>query len=48
VVVNSNYARDLGVMPIHESKPESLARYLSYGEVGSLLAAKVRSSLRRS
>jgi len=48
LVVNSNYARDLGVMPIHESKPESLSHYLSYGEVGSLLLAKLRSSMRRS
>jgi len=46
LVVNSNYARDLGVAPLHESKPESLSRYLSYGELGTLLAAKARASLR--
>jgi len=47
LVVNSNYARDLGVTAIHESKPESLSRYLSYGEVGSVIAAKLRSTISR-
>ena len=47
LVVNSNYSRDLGLVSIDESKPEALSRYLSYGEVASLLAAKGRDSLRR-
>ena len=47
LVVNSNYARDLGVMPLHSSKPESLSHYLSYGEVGSVIAAKLRSTISR-
>ena len=45
LVINSNYARDLGVTPIHESKPESLSHYLSYREVGTLLKAKLRASI---
>jgi len=47
VVVNSNYSRDLGVMSAVASKPESLGRYLSYGEVGQLLTAKIRDTYRR-
>ena len=47
LVVNSNYARDRGITPIHASKPASLGHYLSYSEVGSLLLAKVRASMRR-
>lgn len=47
VVVNSNYSRDLGLVAAHEGKPESLAPYLSYGEVGRLIAAKARDTWRR-
>jgi len=47
VVVNSNYSRDLGVMSASSSKPESLSHYLSYGEVGRLLTAKVKDTYRR-
>jgi hypothetical protein len=47
VVVNSNYSRDLGLVSTHEDKPASLAPYLSYGEVGQLIAAKVRDTWRR-
>ena len=47
VVVNSNYSRGMGVVDADASKPESLGRYLSYGEVGQLLAAKARDTLRR-
>jgi hypothetical protein len=48
LVVNSNYSRDLGVMPLHESKPESLSHYLSYQEVAQVIRAKLQSRLRRS
>lgn len=47
LVIQSNFSRDIEVQPIHASKPESLSHYLSYGELGSLTAAKVRASLRR-
>ena len=47
VVVNSNYSRDLGVVDSSASKPETLSRYLSYGEVGQLLASKLRDTFRR-
>ena len=47
VVVNSNYSRDLGVVDSSASKPESLSRYLSYGEVGQLLASKFKDTFRR-
>lgn len=47
LVVNSNYSRDFGLVSIDTSKAESLSQHLSYGEVGSLVAAKVRNSLRR-
>jgi hypothetical protein len=47
LVINSNYARDLGVTPIHESKPDSLSHYLSYGEVAAILKQKVKGSLSR-
>jgi len=47
VVVNSNYSRHLGVMSAAASKPQSLGRYLSYGEVGQLFAAKIRDTYRR-
>ena len=47
VVVNSNYSRDLGVLPRGASKAESLAPYFSYSEAGALLGAKVRDTWRR-
>ena len=47
LVVNSNYARSIGAVAINESKPESLSHYLSYGELASLTAAKLRASARR-
>lgn len=47
MVINSNYARALGVTPIHQSKPESLSHYLSYAEVASVLKEKLRSSVSR-
>ena len=47
LVVNSNYSRDLGLIDADASKPESLSQYLSYGEVGALIAAKAKSTLRR-
>ena len=47
VVVNSNYSRSLGVVEHSDDKVESLVPYLSYGEVGRLLAAKTRDTWRR-
>ena len=47
IVVNSSYSRDLGVMSASESKPESLARYLSYGELAGVLTAKLKDTTRR-
>ena len=47
VVVNSNYARDLGVVKAETSKPDYLARYLSYGEVGQLIASKAKETFQR-
>lgn len=46
-VINSNYARDLGLLALDEAKPEALAPYLSYPEVGRLFMSKIRRSLRR-
>ena len=47
IVVNSNYSRDLGLIPPDASKPEVLSHYLSYGEVAALLSAKARATIRR-
>lgn len=47
IVINSNYSRDLGVMRASATKPESLARYLSYGELVGVLTAKLRDTARR-
>ena len=47
LVVNSNYSRDIGMIPVGADKPEVLSHYLSYGEVGRVLTAKARSSFRR-
>lgn len=47
LVINSNYARDLGVVPAETSKPDYLARYLSYGEVAQLIASKAKDTFQR-
>lgn len=47
LVVNSNYARDVGVVPAETSKPDYLARYLSYGEVAQLIASKAKDTFQR-
>jgi hypothetical protein len=47
LVVNSNYSRDLGVVSADATKPELLSRYLSYGELGSVLTGKIRDTFRR-
>lgn len=47
IVVNSNYSRDLGVVSAAATKPESLARYLSYGELVGVLTAKLRDTAQR-
>lgn len=46
-VINSNYARDMGLLSLDAAKPEALAPYLSYSELARLLISKVRASLRR-
>ena len=47
IVINSSYSRDLGVMTATSSKPESLARYLSYSELAGVLTAKLKDTSRR-
>jgi len=47
LVVNSNYSRDIGMIPAGGTKPEVLSHYLSYGEVGRVLSAKARATFRR-
>ncbi|GDX33125.1 hypothetical protein LBMAG15_20600 [Actinomycetes bacterium] len=47
LVINSNYARDVGVVPAETSKPDYLARYLSYGEVAQLIASKAKDTFQR-
>jgi hypothetical protein len=47
VLVNSNFSRDIGMVDPHASKPESLAPYLSYGEVVKVITEKVRDTARR-
>lgn len=47
-VINSNYARDLGLMSLDAAKPEGLAPYLSYAELTRLFMTKVQNSLRRN
>lgn len=47
VVVNSNYSRDMGTVDVTASKPDLLARYLSYGELGRLVGAKLNETTRR-
>ncbi len=44
VVVNSNYSRGMGMLATSDGKPQSLAPYLSYQELGRLVAAKLRNS----
>lgn len=48
IVVNSNYSRDLGVLPLYESKTQSLSHYLSYQEVAQILKAKVQLRINRN
>jgi hypothetical protein len=47
VVVNSNYSRDMGVLPADAPKPQALAPYLSYVEVAKLIGAKTTDTFRR-
>lgn len=47
VVTNSSYSRDLGLIAPDAPKPQALAPYLSYGEVGKLLMNKAHNSFRR-
>jgi hypothetical protein len=47
LVINSNYSRDLGLVSPDAPKPEALSPYLSYGEVGQLIAAKAKDTFRR-
>lgn len=47
VVVNANFSRALGHMTIDLSKPAVVARALSYGELGSVVSAKVTNTARR-
>lgn len=47
VVANSSYSRNLGLVAADAPKPEALAPYLSYGEVGQLMVAKARDTFRR-
>lgn len=47
VVVNSNYSRSIGAVDAGATKPELLAQYLSYGEVGKVLGAKISETAQR-
>ena len=47
VVVNSSYARELENVSVKDGKAESLAPYLSYGEVSELIAAKIKDTFNR-
>ena len=47
VVINSNFSRDVGMISPHASKPEAIAPYLSYGELGSVTVQKLRDTFRR-
>jgi hypothetical protein len=47
IVMNSSYSRDLGLIDAKASKPDSVARYLSYGELAKVAAAKVQDTARR-
>jgi hypothetical protein len=47
VLINSNFSRDKGVVDPRASKPESLAPYLSYGEMAKVISAKFRDTARR-
>lgn len=46
-VVNSNYARDMGLISLDAGKPQALAPYLSYSELAHLILSKFHASLRR-
>jgi hypothetical protein len=47
IVVNSNYSRTIGTIDAATSKPDLLAQYLSYGELGQVLWAKLGETTRR-
>ena len=47
VVVNSSYARELENVTVKDGKADSLAPYLSYGEVSELIAAKLKDTFNR-
>ena len=47
VVINSNFSRDVGIISPFASKPEAIAPYLSYGELGSVTVNKLRDTFRR-
>jgi len=47
VVINSNFSRDTGMISPHASKPEAIAPYLSYAELGSVAVNKFRDTFRR-
>ena len=47
VVVNSNYSRGMGILSMEQSKPESLANYLTYSDLRSVLRVKLRRAFRR-
>lgn len=46
-VVNSNYSRGIGQIGADQSKPESLAYYLTYSDLLRVLGVKVKRALRR-
>jgi len=47
VVVNSSYARELENVTVRDGKAQSIAPYLSYGEVSELIAEKIKDTFRR-
>jgi hypothetical protein len=47
VVVNSNYSRGAGVIDAGSTKSMNIARYLSYGEVASVMKAKFADTVSR-
>lgn len=47
VVINSNFSRDVGMINPAATKPQSLAPYLSYKELASVLVTKIGNTWRR-
>jgi hypothetical protein len=47
VVVNSSYARELKNVTVRDGKAQSIAPYLSYGEVSELIAEKIKDTFKR-